>query len=61
MTQQKKDPAGRAQAGTSKGSKGKAWGRGLPSSLLRGVIGGNNGVQGTANYVSDAPETGPKG
>jgi hypothetical protein len=60
MTQQKKDRAGRAQAGTPKGAKRSAWGRGLRPSLLRGVRGGD-GVQGAADYVGEAPQTGPKG
>jgi hypothetical protein len=62
MTQEKrKDQAAEVRARTPKGSNGKAWGRALPASLLRGVIGGDAGVQDAANYPSETPPPSTRG
>lgn len=62
MSQRKsEDQVAEARAGTPKGLKRKAWGRGLSPSLLRGVIGGDGGVQDAVNIPPETPPAGPRG
>ena len=62
MQPKRKGQVVEAPAGAVKGVKRKAaWGRTLPSSLLRGVIGGDGGVQDIANVPSETPPSGPRG
>ena len=61
MQPKRKGHVAEAPAGTVKGLRRTAWDRALPPSLLRGVIGGDGGVQDAANFPPETPPSGPRG